>query len=199
MMRKYFIAGLFVLLPLVVTGYILVNGLLIIDGFFGNFVRMVAGKDIPGVGTGLTFLLILGTGLVATNVIGKKIIGLGERILVKIPIVRNLYQGVKQLIDAFSNSTNKDAFKRVVMLEYPRKGVYSVAFVTSESSGEVQARTNQTCLTVFIPTTPNPTSGFFLVVPADECITLDMSIEEAFKLIISGGILVPPWKGESGK
>lgn len=194
-MRKYFITGLFVLLPLVVTLYVLFLGFSIVDGILGTIIARVMGRNIHGAGTVLTLALIFATGVFATNVIGRKIIFLGETVFLHIPIVRNIYQGVKQLLDAFSNSTSKEAFKRVVMLEYPRKDVYSIAFLTSESSGEIQARTHKNCVTVFVPTTPNPTSGFFLVVPSDQCTYLDMSVEEAFKLIISGGVIVPSWKG----
>lgn len=195
-MRKYFLTGLFVLLPLVVTLYLLYTGFMIIDGLLGRFVLRLFGHDITGAGTILSIILIFLTGLFATNVLGRRIINLGERVFLTIPIVRNIYLGVKQLTDAFSNSAHPDAFKRVVLLEYPRTGVYSVAFVTTSGKGEVQNKTPEPCITVFIPTTPNPTSGFFLIVPEEECIALSMTVEEAFKLIISAGVISPPWKGE---
>lgn len=195
-MRKYFLTGLFVLLPVVITLYVLVHGFLMIDGVLGGLVHSIVGRHIPGAGLALTIVLVFGTGLFATNILGRKLIGVGESILLRIPIVRNIYQGVHQLTDAFSNSTGKDAFKRVVLIEYPRAGVWSMAFVTSESTGEVQAKTMETCVTLFIPTTPNPTSGFFLIVPQKDCIPLDMSVEKAFKLIISAGVLVPEWDPE---
>ncbi len=195
-MRRYFITGLFVLLPLVVTLYLLITGFLIIDGILGNIIATLVGRPVPGAGAGLTLLMILGTGMIATNVIGRRLIGLGERIFLRIPIVRNIYLGVKQLLDAFSNSTTKDSFKQVVMIQYPKNGVYSLAFVTSKSKGEIQSKISARCVTVFIPTTPNPTSGFFLVIPKEDCIYLRMSVEEAFKLIISGGVLVPVYELE---
>ncbi len=192
-MRRYFLTGLLVLLPLVVTAYLLITGFLIIDGILGNFLNMLFKQQIPGAGAALTLVLITLTGMVATNVIGRKLIHVGEQIFLRIPIVRNLYQGVKQLLDAFSNSTSKDAFKKVVLVQHPRVGVYSVAFLTTETKGEIQSKITDPCVSVFIPTTPNPTSGFFLIIPEQECIPLEMSVEEAFKLIISGGILVPPF------
>ncbi len=194
-MRKYFLTGLFVLLPLVVTLYLLYTGFMIIDGFLGRVVLRIFGHDITGAGTVLSIALIFLTGLFATNVLGRKIINLSEGIFLTIPIVRNIYLGVKQLTDAFSNSAHPDAFKRVVLVEYPRAGVYSVAFVTTNGKGEIQSKTPEQCITVFIPTTPNPTSGFFLIIPEEQCVPLNMTVEEAFKLIISAGVISPPWKG----
>lgn len=193
-MRKYFVTGLFILLPLVVTIYLLVVGFSIVDGILGNWIAQILGRSLPGAGLVLTFALIMATGLIATNVLGRKLLSLGDRMFLRIPLVRTIYQSVKQIMDAFSSSSNKAAFKQVVLVEYPRAGIYSLAFVTSEDKGEIQFRTKEDCINIFIPTTPNPTSGFFLIIPASDCIPLDMSVEDGFKLIISGGVITPTWE-----
>jgi uncharacterized membrane protein len=122
--------------------------------------------------------------------IGRRIVDFGEYMVSKIPLVRPLYAAVKQLILAIFGDTH-DAFKRVVLVEYPRKGVYSLAFVTAQTSGEIRERVGTKMLSIFLPTTPNPTSGFFLVLPEEDTIPLSMSVEEAFKLLISGGVVEP--------
>ncbi|NLJ73898.1 MAG: DUF502 domain-containing protein [Firmicutes bacterium] len=193
-MRRYFINGLLVLLPGVVTVYVLVFGLSTIDSIFGSVIKTLVGYHIPGAGTILTILLIIGTGMFATNVIGKRIIQLGERIFLKIPVLSNIYQGVRQAVSAFSRSSDKHQFQRVVLVEYPRRGLYSMGFVTSEGIPEINESIQEDAITVFVPTTPNPTSGFFLVVPAQDCLPLNISIEDAFKTVISGGIIGPNGK-----
>lgn len=192
--RRYFINGLLVLLPGVVTVYVLVFGLSTIDSIFGSVIKTLVGYHIPGAGTVLTILLIIGTGMFATNVIGKRIIQLGERIFLKIPVLSNIYQGVRQAVSAFSRSSDKHQFQRVVLVEYPRRGLYSMGFVTSEGIPEINESIQEDAITVFVPTTPNPTSGFFLVVPAQDCLPLNISIEDAFKTVISGGIIGPNGK-----
>lgn len=192
--RRYFINGLLVLLPGVVTVYVLVFGLSTIDSIFGSVIKTLVGYHIPGAGTFLTILLIIGTGMFATNVIGKRIIQLGERIFLKIPVLSNIYQGVRQAVSAFSRSSDKHQFQRVVLVEYPRRGLYSMGFVTSEGIPEINESIQEDAITVFVPTTPNPTSGFFLVVPAQDCLPLNISIEDAFKTVISGGIIGPNGK-----
>ncbi len=197
--RRFFVAGLLVLLPLILTIYLLIWGFTLIDGVFASLVASVFGRSIPGVGMILTLLLIVITGIIATNVLGAKLIEFGELIFTKIPVVKTIYSAIKQIISAFSNSTSKDSFKQVVMVEYPRKGTYSIGFLTSECKAEIQHKTDPTCVTIFIPTTPNPTSGFFIIIPREDCVMLDMTIEEAFKLIISAGVLVPTWEKEQKK
>lgn len=192
--RRYFINGLLVLLPGVVTVYVLVFALSTIDSIFGSVIKTLVGYHIPGAGTILTILLIIGTGMFATNVIGKRIIQLGERIFLKIPVLSNIYQGVRQAVSAFSRSSDKHQFQRVVLVEYPRRGLYSMGFVTSEGIPEINESIQEDAITVFVPTTPNPTSGFFLVVPAQDCLPLNISIEDAFKTVISGGIIGPNGK-----
>jgi len=148
---------------------------------------------IPGLGLILVVILVFVVGLLTRNIIGRKIVHLGENIVDRIPLVRVLYTGVKQLLEPlFLQKTN--AFKRVALIEYPRRGVYVIGFITGESKGEVQNKTSKNMMNVFVPTTPNPTSGFYILIPEDEVVYLNMSVEDAFKLIISGGIVSPPEK-----
>jgi uncharacterized membrane protein len=148
---------------------------------------------IPGLGLILVVILVFVVGLLTRNFIGRKIVHLGENIVDRIPLVRVLYTGVKQLLEPlFLQKTN--AFKKVALIEYPRRGVHVIGFVTGESKGEVQNKTSKDMMNVFVPTTPNPTSGFYILIPEDELVYLNMSVEDAFKLIISGGIVSPPEK-----
>jgi len=146
---------------------------------------------VPGLGLILVVILVFVVGLLTRNLVGRKIVQFGDNIVDRIPLVRVLYTGVKQLLEPlFLQKTN--AFKRVALIEYPRRGVHVIGFVTGESQGEVQTKTSKDMMNVFVPTTPNPTSGFYILIPEDEVVFLNMSVEDAFKLIISGGIVSPP-------
>ena len=147
--------------------------------------------EIPGLGFILAVILISAVGLLTRNFAGRKVVQLGEKMVDRIPLVRIIYSGVKQLLEAFFVQKTA-AFRRVALLEYPRRGVYVIGFITGESRGEVQRKTDKNMINVFVPTTPNPTSGFYVLIPEDELVALDMTIEDAFKLIISGGIFTPP-------
>ncbi len=147
--------------------------------------------EIPGLGFILAVILISAVGLLTRNFAGRKVVQLGENMVDRIPLVRIIYSGVKQLLEAFFVQKTA-AFRRVALLEYPRRGVYVIGFITGESRGEVQRKTDKNMINVFVPTTPNPTSGFYVLIPEDELVGLDMTIEDAFKLIISGGIFTPP-------
>ena len=135
-------------------------------------------------------VVVLAVGILTKNFVGSKLIHLGEKIVDRIPLARILYISVKQLMEALILQKSK-AFQKAALIEYPRRGVYVIAFITGESKGEIQRLTQKKMMNVFVPTTPNPTSGFYTLVPEDEIIPLDMSIEDAFKLIMSGGILSP--------
>ena len=145
---------------------------------------------IPGFGLILVVIIVLAVGLLTKNFVGSKMIHLGEKIVDRIPLARILYVSVKQLMEALILQKSK-AFQKAALIEYPRCGLYVIAFITGESKGEIQRLTQKKMMNVFVPTTPNPTSGFYVLVPEDEIITLDMSVEDAFKLIMSGGILSP--------
>lgn len=191
-LKRYLITGAFVLAPLVITLYILTSGFALLDRFLGSVVARVLGDSVTGAGAVLTILLTLFVGMIATNVVGRRLIALGERLLERIPVVRAIYVSVKQLIEAFTVS-NRAGFQRVVLVEYPRPGMWAIGFVTSRGAAALTERLDRSVTTVFVPTAPNPTSGFLVVVPDDQVIPLSISVEEAFKAIVSGGIV---WSGE---
>ncbi|ABB38296.1 protein of unknown function DUF502 [Oleidesulfovibrio alaskensis G20] len=142
---------------------------------------------VPGLGFLLLIVVLLVTGLLVRNFLGRRLVDLGDAILARIPLVSSLYSGIKQLVETIFTSSRD--FQRVVLIEYPRKGLYTMAFVTGVAVGEIQSKTASKVLNVFVPTTPNPTSGFYLMVPEADVIPLEMNVEDAFKLLISGGIL----------
>ncbi len=189
-LRKFFFTGIIVLLPLIITVYVLLVIFNLVDGLLAELIEKLVGFPLPGLGILLTVIFVLLVGLVATNVIGKRIIALFERVFTRIPMVKIIYGAVKQIIDAFSIQP-RDAFRRVALVEYPRRGIYAIGFVTGEGTGEVQEKTAAQVSSIFIPTTPNPTSGMLLLVPQTEITYLDMSVEEGLKWIISGGVVNP--------
>ncbi len=156
---------------------------------------------IPGLGILLVLVVLLLTGVLVRNLLGRKLVMIWDAVLFRIPLVNTFYKSLKQLMETiFSGSRD---FKRVVLIEYPRKGLYTLAFVTGVAVGEIQHKTAKRVLNVFVATTPNPTSGFYLMVPEEDVIPLEMSVEDAFKVLMSGGILNPdaahPSHGNSGK
>ena len=198
-MRAYFFTGMLVLVPLVLTGYIIWNLFLAIDGILKGFVNdfileqfgfNFARKQIPGIGFITLLLIIVLTGMVARNYVGKKIVSFGDRIVQRIPLINRIYSAIKQISEAFFTS-QREVFKKAILFEYPRKGVYSIGFYTQDTRGAVQDTLEHDVVSVFLPTTPNPTSGFLLFIPKTEIVELDLSIEEALKLIISGGAIMP--------
>lgn len=194
--KNYLLTGVLVLVPIGVTIYI-VNFLV---GLMDKFLKYLPTKyhpdtylpfHVPGLGLILLFLLTLLTGLIARNYVGRRLVALGEKIVGRIPLVRGIYLSAKQLVESILVQSGKD-FKRVVLIPYPHKGSYALAFLTGVAEGEVQDKTQKRVLNVFVPTTPNPTSGFYLMIPEDDVIMLNISVESAFKLIMSGGIITPP-------
>lgn len=148
------------------------------------------GFDIPGLGAVLVALLVLVTGAVAANILGQKVVGVGESVLARIPLVRSIYTGVKQLLESLVAS-NGNSFRKVVLVEYPKAGSWTVAFMTGEGPKEAAILTGEDLVNVFVPTTPNPTSGFFLMVPRKDAVELAMSVDEALRMILSMGMVVP--------
>ncbi|HHV71158.1 MAG TPA: DUF502 domain-containing protein [Clostridia bacterium] len=197
-LRNYFFTGLIVVLPAVVTLYILWITFIWIDGILGDILPLFIKKNIPGLGFITTILLIMLAGVLAKNFLGKKLISLGEWILVKIPFARTIYFTTKQIVNTLLVK-DKLSFKRVVLVEYPRKGIYTIGFVTNEGKGEIKDKLGQEVTSVFFPTTPNPTSGWLALIPNKDIIHLDMSIEEGVKLIISAGIIVPSDQSSENK
>ncbi len=193
-LRKYFFTGIIVLLPLMITLYVLFFIFQLLDGLLSPFLESFLGFPIPGLGALLTIVFIILVGLVATNVLGRRFISLLDRLFIRIPMVKIIYGATKQIIDAFS-AQPRDAWRRVALVEYPRRGLYAIGFVTGERVGEVQEKTAHQVFSVFIPTTPNPTSGVLLLVPREELTFLEMSVEDGLKLIISGGVVNPKNSG----
>ena len=195
-LKNYFLTGLLVILPIFITAYVIRFLIQAMDVIL-KYVPAQYLPDtylpfhIPGIGLILVIIIILAVGVLFRNLAGRKVVHFWENMVHRIPLVRILYSGVKQLLESFFLQQN-DAFKRVALLEYPRRGVYVIGFITGESKGEIQSKTDKNMMNVFVPTTPNPTSGFYILIPEDELIVLNMTVEDAFKLIISGGIFSPP-------
>jgi uncharacterized membrane protein len=150
------------------------------------------GFKIPGLGIVLSIVIVLVTGMVVANLFGRTRVAMWERLLARIPIISKIYHGVKQVMETVLSSEGQ-SFRKVLLVEYPRKGIWTLAFQTGGNSGEIKHRLGQDVVHVFVPTTPNPTSGFFLVLPREEVIELDMSIDDGLKMIISAGVVVPKW------
>jgi uncharacterized membrane protein len=192
--RKYILTGLLVLIPLFLTGWVLLTLFNLTDRVLNLIPRVyrpeeLLGFPIPGLGLILTVAIIFVIGGLAANVIGRKLVAVGERILEKIPFLRWFYFSSKQIIEAvFINS--QDSFRRAVLFEYPRKGIYSIGFITGESSGQLEESVPRS-VTIFVPTTPNPTSGYLIIVPEEETIPLNWSVDEAFRIIVSAGVIMP--------
>ncbi len=189
-MKKIFVTGLLTILPLAVTLYIFYLIFSGLENLMDGPIKELTGMYLPGTGFVVGILIIFLVGFVATSFVGRRLIAYGDLLFQKIPLAKVIYSSVKQIVDAFA-SRERSLFQRVVLLEYPRAGLYTMGFVTGESRGEVQTRTREEIINVFVPTTPNPTSGLLILVPEKEVIELDMSVEEGIKLIISGGMLTP--------
>ena len=196
-LKRIFLTGLAVAIPVGLTIYILS---FIID-MMDNLLRIIPSQyhpdhifhvHIPGLGAIFTILLIFLCGLVTTSYFGKRLISFGEHLVGKIPFVRSIYQAIKRIADSLLMD-KAQSFKSVVMVEYPRRGVYSIGFITGAPNGEIQKTIgrNSPCVGVFMPLALTPTTGFFIMVPRDEVIELSMTVEEAFTLIISAGIVTP--------
>ena len=179
------IAGLLAIVPIAVTFWILKFLFTFLDSLASPFLKKV-GIEIPGLGIILTLLFIFVLGLFITNVLGKTLFNWGEKILAKLPIVNTIYNTIKQITSAFSGSSVK-SFEQVIFIQYPREGLWTMCFVTNQSKNE----NGDTFYHVFVPTTPNPTSGVFIVIPKKDAIHPDISVEDGLKAIISGGILDP--------
>ena len=202
-MKKYLIAGLLVWLPLGITVWVLQAALGVIDGVFGWLLSGSQAllpesaratldllRHVPGLGALVLLLGLLLTGAFAANIVGQWWLKQGHALLGKIPIVKSIYSSVKQVSDTlFSSSGN--AFREAVLVEYPRAGAWTIAFVTGKPSGEAAAQLSGDHVSIYVPTTPNPTSGFFLMVPRSDVIALRMSVDEALKYVISMGVVSP--------
>lgn len=193
--RKYLITGLLVSLPLVITVYLLVLLYSVTDNLFGTLIEWIFGRRIPGAGLVLTVAIVLGVGIVAANVIGRRILNLFEQLFTRIPLVRNIYNAVKQLVDAFTLQ-DRPGFKQAVLVPFPSEGIWSVGFLTHDAPELLEQVLDLDVVTVFVPTVPNPTTGFFISVPRSSVKPLDVSLEEAFKMMLSAGAIMPNGLGE---
>ena len=183
--KRHLIAGLLAIVPIALTFWILRFLFRFLDSFTAPILKNI-GIEIPGLGIILTLLFIFLLGLFITNVLGKTIFNWGERILTKLPLVNTIYNAVKQITNAFSGKSMKN-FKQVIFIQYPRKGLWTMCFVTNQSKNE----SGDEFYHVIVPTTPNPTSGVFIVIPQKDAVHPDISVEEGLKSIISGGIIDP--------
>ncbi len=187
-LRRYFFTGLLVILPASISVFILWKLFFGLDAILGPFVTRYYGRDIPGLGLVVLVSLIIIIGSVASNFLGRRLIAAVERMVNHIPIIRWIYRTTKQMFSTILQERST-SFRRVVLVQYPHKGTWSMAFVTSESGGRLADDLGRDVITVFLPTTPNPTSGFFLIVPAEDVIALDMPVDEGLKLVVSAGVL----------
>ncbi len=197
-LRNIFLAGLLVALPISLTIFILsflFRSLDTLSPVFTHWLILLGaplpqGYQIPFLGVIMTFVIVFLVGALTTNIFGKKLLHLWEEIIEKIPFVRRIYKGTKQVVSSFATMDTK-SFTKVILIEFPRKGAHAIGFVTGKTSGEIKHLTSDNHLKIFVPTTPNPTSGFIIFAEPREFIELDMTIEEGIKFVISGGIVSP--------
>ena len=195
-LRNVFITGLLITLPIALTYFILQFLFKNLDALSPVFTKILIdlgapipeGYRIPALGLVITLLIVLAVGWFTTNFFGKRLIQLGENIVGKIPFVRRIYKGSKQVVQSIAHADTR-AFRKVVLIEFPRRGMLAIGFVTGEARGEVQENTFEDVLNVFVPTMPNPTSGFLVFAPPEELTEIDMTIEDGVKYVVSGGIV----------
>ena len=199
-LRNYLIAGLLIWIPVMVTVWvirflsgILDQSLVLLPPSWRP--EALVGQYVPGVGILLSFLLLVVTGVIVRNLFGGHIVEGFENLVRRIPVIGAVYGGAKTFSETVLTDKGK-SFKQVVMVEFPRQGIFSVGFITSEELEEVQAKTAQDVVCVFVPTTPNPTTGFIVMVPRDEVVRLDMTVDEAFRMLLTLGVVVPKWKNK---
>ncbi len=195
-MRKYFVTGLLILVPLIITLWVLSlivgtldQSLLLLPEQWRPDVLLV-GRHIPMLGTIFTLLIVFVTGVLARNFVGNQVLRFWELVLNRIPFVNSIYSSVKQVSDTLLSSSG-NAFRKAVLVEYPRAGSWTIAFVTGAPGGDVKNHLTGDFISLYVPTTPNPTSGFFLMVPREQTIELDMTVDAALKYIVSMGVVAP--------
>ena len=199
--RRYLIAGLLVWVPLGITWFVIKFMIDLMDQTLWLLPpdfrpENLLGFRVPGLGVVLTIVILLVTGIVVANLVGRTLVRMGERLLARIPLVRSIYSGVKQVMETMFSDSGK-SFRSVVLIEYPRKGIWTLAFLTGEQgTRESEDKIGRRVSHIFVPTTSNPTSGFFLMVPTDDVLILEMSVDEGLKMIISAGVVLPSRKKE---
>jgi uncharacterized membrane protein len=184
------LAGIIVLTPLVITIWIFHTLFVQLDGILSVLTKRLVGRHIPGTGLVALILLTLFVGALAGNLFGKKLLTLGNLFLGRIPVASRIYNAIQQMTHVFIGE-KKGVFQKVVLVEFPRKGLYRLGFVTSMDSGEAVERAQGKLVNVFIPSTPNPTGGFLVFLPEEEIVPLEMSVEDGLKMVVSGGAYVP--------
>lgn len=197
--RGYFLTGIIVTAPVGLTFYVSFLFIGFIDSKVRNVIPVKYHYDnllpfeIPGLGLLIVFVMLTFIGFLTAGLIGRYIIKLGERIIARLPIIRSVYGALKQIFESVLKTSSK-SFREVVLIEYPRKGIWAIGFITGDTKGEVQQISKDEFVNVFLPTTPNPTSGFLLFVPRKDLKVLNMNVEEGIKMVISGGIVTPKLK-----
>ena len=206
-LRNYFLTGFVILAPVAITAYLTWTMIQWVDSWVKPYLPEVYNPDnylpfsVPGFGLLVALFCITVVGFLTANLIGRSIVSYGESLLHRMPVVRNLYSGLKQIFQTVFNEKT-ESFKEVALIEYPRKGLWALVFIATETKGEPQSRLNDKAgqtVSVFLPTTPNPTSGFLLFVPDVDLIRLDMSVEEAAKLVISAGLVTPEYQQKTAQ
>jgi len=201
-LRNYFLTGIIIAAPISITMYITWSFITLVDRWVKPFIPQIYNPDtylpfpVPGVGLIAAFLGLTMLGFLTANLFGRTIVTYGENILDRMPLIRTIYRLMKQIFETVLSQTNT-SFREAVLIQYPREGIWALAFVSTDARGEILAKTKYTegeMLSVFMPTTPNPTSGFLLFIPRKDAVFLDMSVEEAAKLVISAGLVVPETK-----
>ena len=195
MFRRYFITGLLIWIPIAITLWLLNFVVSTLDLSLSLLPAQwqperFIGQKLPGVGAVLTLLVIFLTGVLTANFLGQRMVRVWERVLARIPIVNTVYSSVKQVSDTLL-SPQGNAFRKAVLVEYPRRGCWTIGFLTGTPAQEVRQRIDEDMISLYVPTTPNPTSGFFLMVPRADTRELDMSVDEALKYVVSMGVVVP--------
>ena len=195
MLKKYFITGLLIWIPLAITVWVLAMIVRLMDQsllLLPEAIRpeTLMGMYIPGIGAILTLLVVLASGVVTTNIIGQQLVRFWEGVLARIPVVKSIYYSVKQISDTLFSGSG-EAFRKVLLVRYPHPGAWSVAFLTSTPAATIAANVDEEHVGVFIPTTPSPVNGFFFFVKKSDTIELGMSVDEALKYIISMGVVAP--------
>lgn len=197
-LRTYFLTGLLVLVPGLLTFFLLKWLVGVLDGILGDLPARYLGRQIPGLGVAVILIVIPLVGMVSRNFVARRLGRWGEAILARIPIVRPIYRGAREVVGAILGATPRQ-FSRVVLVEYPLAGSWAIAFVTGEVRGRIAAPLTEPSVTVFLPTTPNPTSGFLLVVPVSHTRPVDLSVEDAMKVVISAGLVMPGGPADMGQ
>ena len=197
--RSWFLTGILVMTPLILTIYVAWAFITFVDNLVVPLVPFnyrpsnYLPFSIPGLGLIIVFIFTTFVGLLATGLFGRTLIRIWENILNRMPIVRSVYSAIKQILETVM-ATQSDAFRQAVLVQYPRKDIWAIGFVTGSTKGEVGKRVDKKMVNVFMPTTPNPTSGFLLFFPEEDLIFLNMTVEDALKLVVSGGMVVPKEK-----